>query len=315
MNKNSTKMEVEYIFDEDGNEATNKKYFHFSKEFRTQFGIAFVVNLLIFINGTHVGWVAPTILKLTSNNSEISLTSSEISWLAATLPLGGGIGPIFGAIFANTVGRKNAILLATIPEIITWIIIAYAKNVYHLCIALFIKGIIGGSAMPAVSMYLGEISSPQFRGRILGMLFQLNWVFGSLFETILVPYVSVAANAWIASIIPLLLLVIFIWMPESPYFYLIKNQTDKARKSLRILKQSNNVDGQLEHLRKVIKEEQNEVKKFSEIFRVKNNRISFFLCFGIVSIQHLTGISIIFPYTQILLEKSNLPIEPHKKFT
>ncbi|XP_044742021.1 facilitated trehalose transporter Tret1-like [Chrysoperla carnea] len=271
------KREVEYIFEEETNEA---------------------INLLIFITGTHLGWVGPTILKLSSNSSEIPLTSSEISWLTAMLPLGGGIGPIFGAILANRIGRKNAILLTTIPEIITWIAIAYAKNIYHLCIAQFIKGLIGGSAMAAVPMYLGEISSPLFRG-IIGMLFPLNYILGALFEIVLVPYVSVATNAWIASIIPLLLLVIFIWMPESPYYYLIKNQTDNARKSLRILKQSDNVDRQLEHLRKVVREEQNEVKKFSQIFRVRNNRISFILCLGIISTQHLTGLNIIIAYTQV----------------
>ncbi|XP_044742024.1 facilitated trehalose transporter Tret1-like [Chrysoperla carnea] len=303
------KIEVEYVFEEGTNEAS-KIHFHFSREFCVQFGISFVANLLIFITGTHMGWIGPTVLKLSSNSSEIPLTSSEISWLTAMLPLGGGIGPIFGAILANRIGRRNAILLTTIPEIITWIEIAYAKNIYHLCTAQFVKGLIGGSAFAAVPMYFGEISSPQFRG-IMGMLFQLHCTAGAIFETILVPYVSVAANAWIASIIPFLLLIIFIWMPESPYYFLIKNQTEKARTSLQILKQSDNVERQLKHLRQVIREEQNEVKKFSEIFRVRNNRISFILCLGIISTQFLCGLNVVVSYSQLILEKSHSPLEPH----
>ncbi|XP_044742023.1 facilitated trehalose transporter Tret1-like [Chrysoperla carnea] len=302
-------MEVEYVFEEDTNEAS-KIHFHFSREFCTQFGILFVANLLIFISGTHIGWIGPTILKLSSNSSEIPLTSSEISWLTAMLPLGGGIGPIFGAVLANGVGRKNAILLTTIPEIASWIVIANAKNIYNLCIAQFIKGLIGGFAMAAVPMYLGEVSSPQFRG-INGMLFQLHYTFGAIFEVVLVPFVSIAVNAWIASIIPFLLLIIFIWMPESPYYFLIKNQTENARKSLQILRQTDHVDQELEHLKQVVGEEQNEVQKFSEIFRVRNNRISFFLCFGIISTQLLTGMNVIFLYSQVILDKSSSPIEPH----
>ncbi|XP_044727112.1 facilitated trehalose transporter Tret1-like [Chrysoperla carnea] len=249
-------MEVEYIFEEDTKEPT-KIHFQFSREFCIQFGISFVANLLIFITGTHIGWFGPTILKLSLNTSEIQLTSSEISWLTATLPLGGGIGPVFGAVLANRIGRKNTILLATIPEIITWILIAYAKNIYHLCIAQFIKGIIGGAAVAVVPMYVAEISSPQFRG-INGMFFQLHYTLGALFEILLVSFVSIMVNAWIASIIPVLLFVIFIWMPESPYYFLIKNEIENARKSLRILKQSDNIDRQLEHLRRVVVEEQNE---------------------------------------------------------
>ncbi|XP_044736706.1 facilitated trehalose transporter Tret1-like [Chrysoperla carnea] len=282
----------------------------FSREFLVQFGIIYVASLLMFITGMHTGWVGPTILKLSSNNSEIPLTSTEVSWLAAMVPFGGGIGPTFGAILANKIGRKNTILLTTVPEIFTWITVILAKDSYCLCIAQFIRGVTGGSAFAVIPMYVGEISSPKFRG-IMGTLSVLQHHAGLFFETALVPYISISSNAGIAITIPTFLILVFIWMPESPYYFLMKNQRENAGKSLRILSQNNKIEKQLDQLERIVQEEQNEVQNFTEIFRVKNNRVSFILCLGIMSIQHLTGFVPLLVYAQLILDKSNSPIDPY----
>ncbi|XP_044732055.1 facilitated trehalose transporter Tret1-like [Chrysoperla carnea] len=282
----------------------------FSREFLVQFAIIYVASLLMFITGMHTGWVGPTIIKLSSNHSEIPLSSTEVSWLAAMVPFGGGIGPIFGAILANKIGRKNTILLTAIPEIFTWIAVIFAKDIYCLCIAQFIRGVTGGSAFAVIPMYVGEISSPKFRG-VMGMLFVLQHHAGLFFETVLVPYVSIYTNAWIALTIPAFLVLVFVWMPESPYYFLMKNQPKNARKSLRILTQNDKIDKQLECLKKNVQEEQSEVQSFSEIFRARNNRISFILCLGVMSIQHFTGLVPVVVYAQLTLAKSNSPIDPN----
>ncbi|XP_044733692.1 facilitated trehalose transporter Tret1-like [Chrysoperla carnea] len=261
--------EANIVIDEE-TESSNKS-FHFSREFCVQFSISFTVNLLSFIYGTHIGWIGPTILKLSANNSAIPLTTSEISWLAAMLPLGGSLGPIIAAILVNTIGRKNVILLAAAPEIITWILIVCSINNYYLCIAQFIKGSIGGITVVVIPIYVGEISSPQFRG-INGMIMSSMILAGIFFEIVLVPYVSLSANAWISSVVPLILLIASFWIPESPYYFLIKNQQENARKSLKVIRQNNYIDKQLEHLKRIVEEERKEVKNFTEIFRLKNNR-------------------------------------------
>ncbi|XP_044732105.1 facilitated trehalose transporter Tret1-like [Chrysoperla carnea] len=237
--KKLTPFEIDKTFEDEQNHMDSNIWSEkswFSRQFLIQFGIIYVASLLMFITGMHTGWVGPTILKLSSNNSDIPLTSTEISWLASMVPFGGGIGPIFGAILANKIGRKKTILLIAIPEIFTWIAVILAKDIYCLCAAQFVRGITGGAVFAVIPMYVGEISSPKFRG-VMGMLSILQHHAGLVLETALVPYVSISSNAWIALTIPTFLVLVFIWMPESPYYFLIKNQSTNAGKSLRILNQ------------------------------------------------------------------------------
>ncbi|XP_044732094.1 facilitated trehalose transporter Tret1-like [Chrysoperla carnea] len=311
--KNLMPIEIDTSFEDgqnhmDSNIWSEKSWF--SRQFLIQFGIIYVASLLMFITGMHTGWVGPTILKLSSNDSDIPLTSTEISWLASMVPFGGGIGPIFGAILANKIGRKKTILLIAIPEIFTWIAVILAKDIYCLCAAQFVRGITGGAAFAVIPMYVGEISSPKFRG-VLGIVFILQYHAGFVLEIALVPFVSVSANAWIALSILTFLVLVFIWMPESPYYFILKNQASNAGKSLRILNQNDEIDKHLEKLKRIVQAEQNEVHSFTEIFRTRNNRVSFILCLGVMSIQPLTGFVPVLAYTQLTLEKSNSFIDPN----
>lgn len=83
--------------------------------------------------GQFIGWTSPSLPKLMDSNSidsSVHLTSDEVSWIAALYPVGAIVGPIICKFIVNIIGRKHTMLLATLPGVISWIMIAFATSAW-----------------------------------------------------------------------------------------------------------------------------------------------------------------------------------------
>lgn len=130
-----------------------------------------------------------------------------------------------------------------------------------------------------VPMYLGEIAEPRTRG-LLASVFPVSMGFGALLINILGAYLPLDTVAFISVIAPVLLLLTFSKMPESPYFYLIKGNVEKARRSLQALRGNENITEELNRISVAVRE-QNEIRgKFFDLFVVKSNRIGLSITLG-----------------------------------
>lgn len=276
-----------------------------------QFNIFFLfsVNLCSLSVGLHFGWTSPSIPKLTAEDTLIkNLSLATITWIASIQSIGDLIGAPLAGYLCQTIGRKKTILLTTIPHFISWILIAIASTSTELLIARFIAGLAEGGCYISVPMYIGEIAEPEIRG-IIGSGISLSIIFGIFFINILGNLLSVQVTAMICSIIPILTLVFFSWMPESPYYLAEIKEDEQARESLRTLRDSFDVEDEFHSISATTAAQMANPCTFKEIFTIDHNRKAFVLAAAGRFFQQMSGLTAITYYLMTIFNDggSNIP--------
>lgn len=226
----------------------------------------------------HYGWPSHYLPVLESGNYTFQITSEESSYLAVT-PL---VGAIFGAFLAgfivDIVGRKRLVVCSALPFVSSWLFVGFASSSDLMFVGRFIAGFFDGISFTAVPMYLGEIAEPKTRG-LLASVCPVSIVFGILLINILGAYLPLDTVAFVSVIFPVLLLS-FSFMPESPYFYLIRGKLNEARQSLQALRGYENVTEELNRISTAVQEQNENKGKFLDLFTVKSNRKGLLITLG-----------------------------------
>lgn len=258
----------------------------------------------------HYGWSSPFLPLLTNGNYTFTITSTESSWLAVC-PL---IGALFGAFFAgfacDIVGRRKLILLSSIPFFVSWLMIAFANSVILFYISRLVAGFTDGLSFTAVPMYLSEIAEPKIRG-FLASILPVSIVVGLLLINILGNYLPMDTTAIIASILPILLLITYYFMPESPYFFLIKDRVEEAKESLQTLRGVDDVGDELNRLVTAVKEQNENRGRYSDLFTVKSNRKAISVALILRGIQQLSGVTAFIFYCKTIFQEANDFLSPN----
>lgn len=76
-------------------------------------------------------------------DEDFSLTKSQISWISSINLICVPFGCIFSGSITAYLGRKKAMQLVCLPLLAAWIIFYFAKDVFHLYIALCVSGFTG----------------------------------------------------------------------------------------------------------------------------------------------------------------------------
>ncbi|KAK5640546.1 hypothetical protein RI129_011357 [Pyrocoelia pectoralis] len=269
-----------------------------------QYVAMFTGTLSIVSSGMHYGWPSPSLPQLQAPKSLLPVTNEEGSWMAVIPLLGATLGAIFSGFILDVIGRKKGVLMTSVPFFVSWLMVAYAKSVAVLLVARFIAGIADGAAFCAVPMYLGEIADVKIRGLLVSSC-SLMWIFGMLLINIIGAYTSIKLAAIISSVFPAVLLVTFVWMPESPYYLIMKGRMDEARRSLRIFKRVHEVDGELGRLSAAVKEQSTNTGKFLDLFTVSSNRKAILIVMGMRAIQQCSGMLAITFYAQTIFKSAS----------
>ena len=107
------------------------------------------------------GWASPSVILLMSDETPLpsgKITIEEASWVVSLAYLGGVFGNIVFGFITNRFGRKWPLIIATIPIIVSWSLILYAKNIYYLYASRLLNGFIGGGQFVIIPLYLSDIS-------------------------------------------------------------------------------------------------------------------------------------------------------------
>lgn len=253
--------------------------------------------------GLVYGWPSAAIPKLLSNGLDYDINHSEVSYIVILTPFGYILGTPLIAILLDKIGRKISILILAVPQICAWILIAYSSTAYSLYVARIIAGISEGGAFTAIPIYICEISEPAIRGA-LGNSFTVALVSGIFLINCYGSYISLRSSAYISISIPLLFLVTFIWMPESPYYLLMKGKLEKARSSLRWLRHIRNVDDELVRLTADVERQMSEPSSIKAIFSIRSNLKAFLILMGLRTAQHFTGGAYVSFYNQVIFQRT-----------
>ncbi|XP_076272773.1 facilitated trehalose transporter Tret1-like [Rhynchophorus ferrugineus] len=272
--------------------------------------LATITGCLGVISGAmHFGWPSPSLPKLLDDSSHITVTSEDGSWLASMPCIGAASGSIMTAYLVDRIGRKNCMLMTAPGYLLAWIMVAFAKSIWELYVARFISGWADGLVFTAFPMYLGEIASYDIRG-LLGSSIQLSMITGMLIINIIGSYMTIMHTALVSAILPAIFFATFVFMPESPYYLVMKGRIDDATKSLQLFRQTRDVSVELNRVSDVVKEEQEQAGKFYELFTVASNRKAALIVFGLRAIQQFSGTTIITFYAQSIFQEASGNMSP-----
>lgn len=270
----------------------------------------FTANLTMFAGGMAFGWPAAALPKLRSPSSDLPLTSSDGAWIVSALQMGACLGPLFSAFLVNRIGRKWFMCGTGIPFVLCWILIYFAESFAWLFAGRFISGIGIGAIFSVVPMYLGEIAETRIRGT-LGTLSSLMISGGSVAAYCVGPWVERKPLALVNLVAIAAFLLSFPWMPETPYYYLRKNNLEAARKSLAWLRGSDSVEYELSEMTKHVNAEMERKDSLVEIITVRVNRKATCIIWSLIAAQQLSGIGVFLSYANSIFEGTSLRLDPN----
>ncbi|CAG4979443.1 unnamed protein product [Parnassius apollo] len=154
-----------------------------------------------------------------------------------------------------------------------------------------------GVAYTAAPMYLGEIASNEVRGAMTTLITVMS-KFGILSQYCIGPYVSMLGLASFNIAIPILFVVTFSAMPESPYYYLKSGQQNLAELSLKKLRGRGFMREELECMTHLVNENMKEKSRWKDLVAVGGNKKGLIILLGIYFTQQFCGSTAIIAYAQ-----------------
>ncbi|XP_050678177.1 facilitated trehalose transporter Tret1-like isoform X2 [Leptidea sinapis] len=215
-------------------------------------------------HGCSFGYPAILLPKLLANDSVIPITKSEASWIAGTLSLTMLMAYFITTPLMDSLGRRYTHIILTIPAIAGWLVIVMATTVSEIIIGRILNGISIGMLFTLRSALIGEYTSPQYRGGLLTTA-SLSQAFGIFFVHLLGSFTSWQRTALICVFFHFISLLMIIYSPESPSWFLAKGRYDECRDVFKWLR-GNKEDNELEHMIQAqteLKKLNNEIPKYS----------------------------------------------------
>jgi sugar porter (SP) family MFS transporter len=228
-------------------------------------------------------------------------------FIVSSLLLGAVIGAGVSGALSDRLGRRTIILVAAIIFAIGAVGAGLAPNVGALIFFRILLGLGVGSASALVPSYISESAPTDVRGS-LSTLFQLAITIG-----ILVAYLVNAAFAavgdwrWPVGLAVVPALVLFIGMyflPETPRWLVSKGREAEARRVLRRTRSDEEVDSELNEIRHV-EEEEEEQAGYRELL-APWVRPMLVVGIGLAVFQQFVGINTVIYYAPTIIKSTGL---------
>lgn len=252
-------------------------------------------------DGMQYGWTAPVIPILLGPDSPVAATEYQTEWLETLLMLGSFSGLSLTIFFVDRIGRKKSLLLSSFVTLVVWIVTAVAPRIEYIFAARAFAGAAGNMAFVAAPMYIAEIADHKIRG-FLSSLIYLMMLVGVILIYSIAPYVPIYAHCILGGALVLVELIVFPFMPESPYYLLYKNQPEKARRSLQFFRPNQDVDKELEEIKAAVERQVNERGRPQDLVMVPSNRKAIMIMGLLNWAQHFSSISVLFMNMHVILE-------------
>lgn len=199
-------------------------------------------------------------------------------------------------------GRKTTLLCGALPITIGWVVMLCATSVEYLYAARVLWGMTHGAVQSVVlPMYLGEIGSDKIRGSIstiLGIMAKS----GNFLVYAIGPHVSIYTLGWMGISLPILFVGTFIWLPESPHYFLGKNRQDDAMKSLQRLRGHDNVIDEMKSIANMVRMSSESNEGFREILK-SGNRRGLIIVTGLAAATILVGTEAMLSFSQLIFDE------------
>lgn len=255
------------------------------------------------------GWASPIIPVLLGPDTPVKISEGDIVWLESLYMIGGIIGLPLTIILVDRLGRKKSIMLASTCSLISWVIISFATNVWMLYFARLLTGLAGDVAFVSAPMYIAEIADPSIRGFLSATIY-IMMLFGIVLVYSIAPFVSIPISSAVGAFFLILQLVTFPFMPDSPYYLLLKGKTDKAKRALTKLRGNVNIDKEMQDITTAVERQDAEKGRPQDLIMVDSNRRALTIMVVLNGAQHFSSISVILMNLHTILKDAGPIIEP-----
>ncbi|KAI4456963.1 sugar transporter-like [Holotrichia oblita] len=271
-----------------------------------QYLCAITATISTAVVSTYSYWPSPALLALQSDESPIGrpITDEEGSWIVSLSRLAMIPSALLGGFVTEKIGRKYCMLIGGVFLLFPWFMLAFGKSIWVLYAARFIAGLAVGALVVCGTIYVGEVAENDIRGKLSTATIILR-VSGSLMILCVGPYVSYQTLSLIGVILPILFLLSFSFMPESPFYLVKKNRIKEAEQNLRVLS-SKTVDdkfiaNRLNEIKYCIDEDMKNKATVWEFLSNPMYRKPMIILFGVKTLHQLSGESAISAYMQTII--------------
>ncbi|XP_023164255.1 facilitated trehalose transporter Tret1-like [Drosophila hydei] len=276
---------------------------------QNQYIAAFFASLSVFTCGATIGWAAPAQIEVMEKKYygfPVSLT--EYAWTCALATLGCGLTVMPAGALANCVGRKVAMLLLMPPYLAGWALTIYPINLYLLMFSRLLQGLCSGFYAMITPIYCLEISQLEVKSYIVNFT-MVFYLMGILYSYILGTVNDMLYLNCGCAVFPALFLLTFIWMPESPVYYVLKDKKMKAIRSLQWLRGTHmDVLREYDHIFKGIEQIRENSSYTCRKLKHKASIRAMLTCICLMGFKHLCGSVAILTYSTLILTDADSQI-------
>lgn len=196
--------------------------------------IAAAVAGLLF--GLDIGVIAGALPFITDH---FTLSNRLQEWVVSSMMLGAAIGALFNGWLSFRLGRKYSLMAGAVLFVAGSIGSAFATNVEVLLLSRVLLGVAVGIASYTAPLYLSEMASENVRGKMISM-YQLMVTLGIVLAFLSDTYFSYSGN-WramlgVLALPAVVLIVLVIFLPNSPRWLAQKGRHVEAEEVLRMLR-------------------------------------------------------------------------------
>ncbi|XP_051169667.1 facilitated trehalose transporter Tret1-like [Leptopilina boulardi] len=256
-------------------------------------------------------WTASSLPYLISVESPIQISEIQAAWMVSIYLIGETIGHLLNPLFFNRIGRKFSITLSIIIGLMGLFLIFLFDSYICLCVARLLGGISQAIFTGCIIIYLTEIFDNNFK-EIFIIIIPLIDKGGMFLFSLIASFVTYNSVNLMILITVIIICLSHWFIPESPYFYFIKDKDDKAIKCLRKLKgviETKKVESDILKIKLVILEdEKNRKVSLKNLFRNIQYRKSLMILVLLELTHQMTGIHTIYGYSEQILNDSDSPL-------
>lgn len=199
--------------------------------------LTFVASISGFMFGYDTGYISSALIAIGTDLDNKVLTYGDKEILTAATSLGALISSLMAGIAADLYGRKACILFSNVMFCIGAILQTSASNFWQMAVGRLVMGFGVGIGSLISPLFISEIAPKMIRGRLT--VINSLWLTGGQ----LIAYGCGAGlyhvhNGWRIlvglSLIPTVIqFTCFLFLPDTPRYYVMKGQLDKASEVLR----------------------------------------------------------------------------------
>ncbi|XP_063220010.1 facilitated trehalose transporter Tret1-like isoform X2 [Bacillus rossius redtenbacheri] len=189
-----------------------------------------------------------------------------------------------------------------------WLLIAFASGVEMVYAGRCISGFCVGVASLCIPVYLGETVQPEVRGRLELMASTIGNA-GILLSFVGGKFMDWSKLALVGSVVPVIIFVCMLLIPETPRWYISKNKVTEARTALEWLRSKEaNIDLELNNIRESHSQSVKDTGNTWELFK-KHNLKLLFIAIGLMFFEQMSGIDAVIYYTALIFKASGSTID------